>query len=264
AWRSGRVRKIARSADLVICLLPFEKKFYDDHNIRALHVGHPLAERISGNPDCKAARRKLDLRDDGEWLALLPGSRIGEVSRLANDFAETVAWLREHRPSMRFVAAMASVESEKIFADALRRIAPSIEVHMIRGQAHEVMTAADAVLVASGTATLEAALIGRPMVVTYRLARASWWLLHWPGLLKTERFSLPNLVAGEDLVPEILQDDISAQALGSAILRELDDPGRRQYLGERFREIHQTLKRDASERAAEAILDLATGGVPTC
>ena len=261
AWRSGRVKKIARSADLVLCLLPFEKQFYDDHNIRAVFVGHPLAERITQQPDTSTARRQLGLADDGEWLALLPGSRNGEVTRLANDFAETIAWLRDRRPAMRFVAAMATAECEKIFREAIRRIAPPIEIHMIRGRSHEVMIAADVLLVASGTATLEAALIGRPMVVTYRLAPASRLLLKWPGLLTTDRFALPNLIAGEDLVPEILQNDISAEALGQAILRELDDAGRRQYLDGRFREIQRMLRRNAAERAAAAILDLAAGRI---
>ncbi len=261
AWRSGRVKKIARSADLVICLLPFEKQFYDEHNIRAVFVGHPLAEQIRRQPDTSITRGKLGLADDGEWLALLPGSRNGEVKRLANDFAETVAWLQERRPSMRFVAAMASAESEKIFCEAINCIKPPVEIHMIRGRSREVMAAADVLLVASGTATLEAALIGRPMVVTYRLARASRWLLNWPGLLKTDRFALPNLIAGEDLVPEILQNDISPEALGQAISRELDDLGRRKYLDRRFQEIHQVLKRNAAERAAASILDLAAGGV---
>ena len=259
AWRGGRVRKIARSADLVLCLLPFEKQFYDDHNIRAVFVGHPLAERITRQPDTSTARRELGLADDGEWLALLPGSRIGEVTRLANDFAETIAWLRERRPSMRFVAALASAECETIFRAALRRITPPVGIHMIRGRSHEVMAAADVLLVASGTATLEAALIGRPMVVTYRLAQATQWLLKWPGLLKIDRFALPNLVAGEDLVPEIINDDVSVEALGQAILRELDDNGRRQYLDGRFRDIRQMLKHNAAERAAAAILDLAAG-----
>ena len=261
AWRGGRVRKIARSADLVLCLLPFEKQFYDDHNIRAVFVGHPLAERITRQPDTSTARRELGLADDGEWLALLPGSRIGEVTRLANDFAETIAWLRERRPSMRFVAALASAECETIFRAALRRITPPVGIHIIRGRSHEVMAAADVLLVASGTATLEAALIGRPMVVTYRLAPASRLLLKWPGLLTTSRFALPNLIAGEDLVPEILQDDISAEALGQAILRELDDAARRQYLDGRFREIQRMLRRNAAERAAAAILDLAAGRI---
>lgn len=261
AWRGGRVRKIARSADLVLCLLPFEKQFYDDHNIRAVFVGHPLAERITRQPDTSTARRELGLADDGEWLALLPGSRIGEVTRLANDFAETIAWLRERRPSMRFVAALASAECETIFRAALRRITPPVEIHMIRGRSHEVMAAADVLLVASGTATLEAALIGRPMVVTYRLAQATQWLLKWPGLLKIDRFALPNLVAGEDLVPEIINDDVSVEALGQAILRELDDTGRRQYLDGRFRDIRQMLKHNAAERAAAAILDLAAGRI---
>ncbi|MCH7893749.1 MAG: lipid-A-disaccharide synthase [Proteobacteria bacterium] len=259
AWRGGRVRKIARSADLVLCLLPFEKQFYDNHNIRAVFVGHPLAERITRQPDTSTARRELGLADEGEWLALLPGSRIGEVTRLANDFAETIAWLRERRPSMRFVAALASAECETIFRAALRRITPPVGIHMIRGRSHEVMAAADVLLVASGTATLEAALIGRPMVVTYRLAQATQWLLKWPGLLKIDRFALPNLVAGEDLVPEIINDDVSVEALGQAILRELDDTGRRQYLDGRFRDIRQMLKHNAAERAAAAILDLAAG-----
>ncbi len=260
AWRSGRVKKITRSADLVLCLLPFEKQFYDDHDIQAEFVGHPLAEEIAAEADPSRARQKLGLPAAGEYLALLPGSRTGEVSRLAGDFASAVAWLNQRRPALRYIAAMASPDIEGIFSAAIKQTAPGADVRLYQGHSRTVMAASDAVLLASGTAALEAALLGRPMVVTYRLARVSRWLLSWPGLLRTEKFSLPNLISGEDLVPEIFQGEISPESLGQAVLNQLDDHQRRTYLQQKFADIHRLLKRNASQRAAEAVLALASRG----
>ncbi|HXI49181.1 MAG TPA: lipid-A-disaccharide synthase, partial [Steroidobacteraceae bacterium] len=169
AWRQGRARKIRESVDLVLCLLPFEKRFYDEHGIRAEFVGHPLADAIPEQIDRGAARRALGLDLKSSIVALLPGSRRGEVARLAADFAAVARWMVAQRPDLEFIAPMASAATRQIFSEALRRDAPALEVRLIDGQATTALSAANVVLVASGTATLETALCKRPMVVVYRL-----------------------------------------------------------------------------------------------
>lgn len=256
AWRGGRVKKIARSADLVLCLLPFEPDLYRAHDVAAEFVGHPMADQIDGDRDATEARRQLGLATDGELVALLPGSRRSEVTRLAADFVAAAAWLHERRPGIRFVTPLAAEHLRPIFEAAHRFVAPRLEIELVQGRAQDVIAAADAVLLASGTAALETALIGRPMVVAYRLAPTTRLMLRWPGLLRTNHFALPNLVAGEVLVPEIMQDDISAEALGSALMRDLEDQDRRRWLKGQFADIRRTLQRNAAGRAADAILAL--------
>lgn len=256
AWRGGRVKKIARCADLVLCLLPFEPDLYRAHDIEAEFVGHPMADQIDSDRDPREARDALGLVPDGEWVGILPGSRGSEVGRLADDFVRAAAWLTERRPGVRFVAALASAATKTLFEDALKRHAPTLPIELVSGRSQDVIAAADAVLLASGTVTLETALIGRPMVVAYRLAAMTRLMLRWPGLLKINRFALPNLIAGQDLIPEIMQEEITPESLGSALLRELDDSNRHRWLRERFDEIRRQLKQGAARRAAQAISTL--------
>ena len=170
AWRQGRVRTIGRSVDLVLCVLPFESKFYDAHDVRAVFVGHPLADRIPLESPPGPARAALGLDGSAPTVAVLPGSRRGEVTKLGGPFAATVAWLHQRRPDLRFVAPMANAAVRTLFERSLAQYAPAVPVTVVDGRAQEALAAADAVLVASGTATLETALIKRPMVVAYRLA----------------------------------------------------------------------------------------------
>jgi lipid-A-disaccharide synthase len=257
AWRQGRVRTIGEAVDLVLCVLPFETQFYAAHGVRAEFVGHPLADRIPLESDPVAARAALDLPGDRPWLAVLPGSRGGEVARLGPPFAATLAWLSTARPGLGFVAPMANPAARLAFARALEAHAPGVEVRLVDGRAQQAIAASDAVLVASGTATLETALVKRPMVVAYRVAPLTGWLLRDLGLVKTAHFSQPNLLAGRALVPEFFQEQVRPEVLGPAVLAQLERPDRSELLAA-FRDMHLRLRRDASRRAAEAVLDLVS------
>src|SRR5271169_4719410 len=208
AWRQSRVDSIHRSVDLVLCLLPFEKRFYENRGVGAEFVGHPLADAIPLTVDRPGARAQLCLPVDAEVVALLPGSRRGEVGRLAEDFAATVAWLAARRPQLSFIAPMASTATREIFARVLRRVAPQVPVQLIDGQAQTALIASNAALVASGTASLEAALCKRPMVVVYRLGAISAWIIRRLNLVKSKFFSEPNLLADRRVVGEYFQEQI--------------------------------------------------------
>jgi lipid-A-disaccharide synthase len=255
AWRQGRVKSIGRSVDLILCIFPFETAFYENHAVRAVFVGHPLADRIPMVSDARQARTALGLPAEGPLLAVLPGSRSGEVSRLSPPFAATIAWLKERRPELAFVAPMANPGVREVFEASLAEHAPGVTVRLLDGAAELALAASDAVLVTSGTATLEAALVKRPMVVAYRVAPLTGWLLRRMKLVKTDYFSQPNLLAGRELVPEFFQEQVRAEVLGPAILGQLDRPDREQ-LRAAFEQIHLALRCDASARAAEAILAL--------
>ena len=256
AWRQGRARSIRESVDLVLCLLPFEKRFYDEHGIRAEFVGHPLADAIPEIIDRESARRTLSLDNHASVVALLPGSRRGEVARLAADFAATARWLAAQRPNLKFIAPMASAATRQIFSQVLRRDAPNVEVQLIEGQATAALSAADVVLVASGTASLEAALCKRPMVVVYRLGAMTAWMLMRFNLVKSKFFAQPNLLADRRVVGEYFQDQIIPESIGAELLMWLDDTERRSALEYEFARIHRDLRRGAGTRAAQAILEL--------
>ncbi len=256
AWRQSRVHNIGQSVDLVLCLLPFEKRFYDEHGIRAEFVGHPLADAIPEIVDREAARRALGLDEHARVIALLPGSRRGEVARLAGDFAATVRWLAGQRPDLKFIAPMASAATRQIFSRVLEQDAPSIEVQLIDGHATTALAAADVVLVASGTASLETALCKRPMVVVYRLGALTAWVLLRLNLVKSKFFAQPNLLADRRVVGEYFQQQIVPESIGAELLMWLDDPERRGALEQEFSRIHADLRRGAGTRAAQAILDL--------
>jgi len=254
AWRQGRVRTIGRAADLVLCLLPFEKQFYDAHHVQAEFVGHPLADQIPLELEPATMRAALGL-DSGTYIGLLPGSRRGEVSRLSPDFAATVAWLAQRRSDLRFIAAMANPVAKREFTAALVAAGVADRVRLFDGQSQEVMGASDVVMLASGTATLEATLVKRPMVVTYRLGALTSFLLKHLKLFKAQFFAQPNLLAGRAIVPEYFNDDVRAEILGPAVLAQLERADRAELV-QTFTQIHETLRRDASARAADAIVNL--------
>jgi lipid-A-disaccharide synthase len=258
AWRQGRARNIRESIDLVLCLLPFEKRFYDEHGMRAEFVGHPLADAIPEEIDREGARRLLDLAPDAAVVALLPGSRRGEVARLAADFAATIRWLAQRRPRLQFVAPMASAATRQIFARVLERDAPGIQVQLIDGRATTALSAADVVLVASGTASLEAALCKRPMVVVYRLGALTAWMLTRFNLVRSKFFAQPNLLADRRVVGEYFQGQIIPESIGAELLMWLDDTERRTALEQEFSRIHAQLRRGAGPRAAQAVLALVS------
>ena len=247
AWRQNRVRGMKSSIDLVLCLLPFEKRFFDEQGIAAEFVGHPLADAIPLAVDRAAARRMLGL-GDAEIVALLPGSRRGEVTRLAADFARIARWLAVRRPALKFIAPMASRRVRDIFA----------AVTLLDGQAQTALIAANVVLVASGTASLETALCKRPMVVVYRLGAPTAWLIKSLNLVKSKYFAQPNLLADRRVVGEYFQDAIVPESIGAELLMWLDDTARRESLEREFLGLHAALKLDASARAAKAVLALVS------
>jgi lipid-A-disaccharide synthase len=278
AWRQGRVRTIGKSCDLVLCLLPFETDFYAQHGVRAVFVGHPLADQIPLEVDRSEARRALGIDDDAKVIALLPGSRMGEVERLGADFAAAAAWIAERNPLTRFIAPMASPRVRDAFERQIAALGlgaassasvgastPVARAHgvpaitLLDGQAQRALAASDGVIVASGTATLETLLTGRPMVVAYRLSAMTAFLLRSLGLVKVPYFSQPNLLVGRRLVPEFFQEEVSGAALGAALLHEIENPQHVAELTREFRTVHEVLRRGGAERAASAIQDLVRG-----
>jgi lipid-A-disaccharide synthase len=257
AWRPGRVETVARSADLLLCLFPFEPACYDNTGVTAAYVGHPLADEIPLETDSAAARAELGLDPHRSLVALLPGSRMSEVQRLGPLFAQTARRLAEARPEMRFVAPMAQLGIRELFCRQLARWAPGVSVTLVDHRSREAMAASDAVLLASGTASLEAMLLDRPMVVAYRLAPLTHFIVKGLGLLRLDRYALPNLLAGRDLVPEYMQREARPERLSSAVLEMLDSPPeRRSELSRVFRDLHLELRLDSSRRAADEIARL--------
>jgi lipid-A-disaccharide synthase len=261
AWRQHRVRAIARACDLVLCLLPFETDFYARHGVRALFVGHPLADQIPLDVDRSAARRELGIAAEATLVAILPGSRIGEVERLGSDFIGAATWLKQRRPDLQFIAPLASAAVRAVFEAQLAR-ANVQHVRLLDGQAQLALAASNVVLVASGTATLETLLSKRPMVAAYRFSALTAFVIRRLGLVKVPYFSQPNLLAGRRVVPEFLQEAVTAESLGAALLAELEDPARATELEAEFRRVHERLRRGGAELAASAILDLVQERAP--
>ncbi len=255
AWRPGRVKKIARAADVVLCLFPFEPAFYANHGVEAVYVGHPMADQIAGRPDAKLARAELELDPEREVLALLPGSRMSEVSRLSAPMLEAAAILRQSRPELQLVTALANERVANAFEFALKQSGVP-DVHLIHGQARSVIAASDVVLCASGTATLETLLINRPLVMAYKLAPATYHLAKNLRLIKRQFFSLPNILAKETLIPELIQDEVSAGNLAAAAKAWLNDTEAVEKLQLRFDGLRQDLRCDAGSRAAAAVSKL--------
>lgn len=254
AWRQKRIFKIAKSVDLMLTLLPFEASFYEEHQVPVAFVGHPLADRIPLRPETGKAREELGLDENVPLLAILPGSRAGEVERLGTLFLEAARWIQTRRPDIQLVIPCVNREREQQVRNLIEALDVKLGVTIVRGRSREVMAASDVVLLASGTATLEAMLLKKPMVVGYRLSRASYALLS--RLVKVPYVSLPNLLAKQPLVPELLQDDATPESLGSAVLERLENQQERDRLAEAFTELHHTLKQDADEKAAEAVSGL--------
>jgi lipid-A-disaccharide synthase len=260
AWRQGRVRSIGAACDLVLCLLPFETDFYQQHGVPAVFVGHPLADQIPLTVDRGAARRALGLDPLTPVIALLPGSRIGEVARLAAPFAQAAARIAARQPHWQFIAPMASAAIRDAFMRQIAQVPDVPAIRVLDGEAQCALAACDAALVASGTATLETLLTGRPMVVAYRVSAPTAFLLRTLKLVKVPYFSQPNLLARRRLVPEFVQEEVQGMALGDALLNELEDGSHVRELLEAFSDIHRSLRHGGAARAAEAILECARQG----
>ncbi|MES2886192.1 MAG: lipid-A-disaccharide synthase [Pseudomonadota bacterium] len=255
AWREGRVHGIKQSVDLMLCLFPFETAFYARHGVRAAYIGHPLADQLDDAVNPISGRQVLGL-SEAPTLAVLPGSRGGEVGKLATPFAQAVALLAREIPSLQVVTPIAKASLLPMMQAAIRQHAPAVSWTLLQGQSRQAMQAADAVLLASGTATLECLLLGRPMVVGYRVAAFTNFLLRKLGWLKIDSISLPNLLCGRKIVPECLQEDCTAAVLADSLRPLLTSASARHAQTEAFTAVRLELKREAGTLAASAIADL--------
>ena len=253
AWRPKRIEKVRRAADRVLLVFPFEQQIYDEAGIPATYVGHPLASIIPARPDARAARARLGLGGEEPLVALLPGSRRAEVEHIGPAFVEAAALMLRREPHLRFVLPVAEPRLRALLAPALAAAgAAAGRITLFEGRSHDCLEAADAALVASGTATLETALFGRPMVIAYRMPAASYWIMRQMGSVSF--VGLPNILAGEALVPELIQHEATPAKLAGALLGLLDDRPRCERLRDRFAAMHESLRRDTPRLAAEAIM----------
>jgi len=250
AWREKRIFKIAKATDMVLSLLPFEKAFYDKHRVPCTFVGHPLADDIPMESNKEKARLSLGLPIESKVLALMPGSRGGELSRLLAPFFESAQQLQQDDEHLLLVAPMVSEKRAQQFNKAKKELAPNLTIEVIIDKTQAVMAASDCLLTASGTVTLEAALIKRPMVICYKFNLLTYWLAKW--LVKLQWFSLPNLLANKTLVPELLQDEVCVEQIVPLVKERLYQD--QSQLNDSFTTIHQQLKCDASQQAANAVI----------
>jgi lipid-A-disaccharide synthase len=250
AWRGGRAKKIARSVDHLLCLFPFEPALLQQHGVSASYVGHPLADAIPMEPPRATSRQLLQLPEQAQVVALLPGSRRAEIELIGPLFLQAAAQLHRQRPELRFVLPVVP-GLRPLLEPLLQQYTPNLPLQVLDGHSHEALAACDVTLIASGTATLEAALFKRPMVIAYRLHPISWQIMKrmryqpWVGL--------PNILCQDFVVPELLQGDATPQALSQAVSAWLDAPARMQAVQQRFVELHERLRCDTASRATDAI-----------
>ena len=256
AWRGERINQIARAVDRMLLVFPFEQKIYDDAGIPASYVGHPLASMIPMIPDAAAARRRLGLQVEGTLLAVLPGSRPDEVRHNGPTFVAAMAAVAAEQPQMRVVVPVADAAFRSTIEQLMGAqpgLAPKVDI--VNGRSHDCLEASDVVLVASGTATLEAALFKRPMVIAYKLSPLTAWIMWRKGTIPY--VGLPNILAGELVVPELLQHHATPATLARAVLDWLHDAARRERIAARFTEMHHSLKRDTARLVTDAIFEVA-------
>ncbi|MEN8205969.1 MAG: lipid-A-disaccharide synthase [Pseudomonadota bacterium] len=254
AWRKYRVRKIAASVDYMLTLFPFEERFYEKQQVPARCVGHPMADLIADDVTQAQARRSIKLEHNGPVVTLMPGSRVGEIRRMAADFLNAAVWCYQRRDDLHFVVPLANYECRLAFDEVLSTIETRLPLTLLSGQGLQAMAAANAVMLASGTATLECMLLKRPMVVAYRLSPVTYQIARM--LVSSRYFSLPNLLADRPLVKELVQGEVTPESLGREILALIEDTQRAQELAGIFSEIHADLRRDANRVAAETVLDI--------
>lgn len=256
AWRTGRVKKIRQAADLLLTIFPFEEAFLAQHHVAAHYVGHPLAGDMPLQPDQAAARRQLQLNDSAPVLAVLPGSRGGEVDRLARPFLQTAAALQQELPALQIVVPLVNDKTRVMFDRYKSDFAPSLEVQILVGGARKVMAAADVILTASGTATLEGLLSKRPMVVGHKVQAATYWLARLLKLVKVPHIAMANLLADERLAPELIQHECEPQFLLPPLRRFFAEPSLREQVAARYTEIHRSMRSDTNHEAAAAVMAL--------
>jgi len=258
AWRGGRIRRIGRAVTHMLVLFPFEQALYEKAGIPVTYVGHPLADLIPIEIDKPEARAQLRLPSGKRIVALLPGSRESELQYMADLFVKTAHRFIQEVGDVHFVCPTPTRRTRELFEEALHaNRAQELPLTMLFGHSHEALAAADVALVASGTATLEAALFKTPMVITYRMSPLTWTLMR--RMLYLPHVGLPNVLAGEALVPELIQEKATPWALSAALLELMQDPARRERQIEKFHEIHLTLRQDTASKAAEAVLRVLDG-----
>ena len=257
AWREKRAEKIGASADRVLCLFPMEPAIYARHGVDARFVGHPMADAMPLRPDREAARAALGLPAGAPVLAVLPGSRLGEIERRGEVFFEAAWQVAEEMRALHVVVPAANARCRELLQAQMSRSAlPVMHSHLLDGQARTALAAADVVLLASGTATLEAMLSKRPMVVGYRVSPLTYRIVRALGLLKVDRYALPNVLAGEDLAPELMQDDCTPARLADAVLTWFQSPAAVAALQPKYLALHEQLRQGASASAAAAVASL--------
>lgn len=258
AWRGWRIRRIARSVSHLLAMFPFEPSLYEKAGVPVTYVGHPLADMIPLEPDKNGARIELRLPAAARVIAMLPGSRRSELQYMADLFVQTARRLLQDLPNAHFVFPTASRETRELLEAALRRHrANALPLTLLFGHSHEALAAADLALVASGTATLEAALFKTPMVIAYRQSPVTWALIR--HMVYVSHMGLPNILAGEGFVPEFVQDKATPGALANALLDLVHDPKAQRAQVEKFRQIHASLRQDTAEKAASAVLRVLDG-----
>lgn len=254
AWKQKRIYKIKQTTDLVLSLFPFEAQHYAPTQQSIAFVGHPLATSIPNSVDPDTARERFAIREGEIVVAILPGSRSSELKYLAEPFLDTARWLAERLENVRFIVPAPNAARHDTLSQLIAEKYSDLNIQLVMKHSREVMSIADTILIASGTATLEATILQKPMVVAYRMASLTYAI--YSRMIKARFISLPNLLADEQLVPEILQDDVKPEVLGPALLRTLDDQDYKQHLAGRFAEIHAQLQQDADEKAADAVIEL--------
>jgi lipid-A-disaccharide synthase len=259
AWRGGRIKKIQRAVSHMLLIFPFEEEIYRKAGVPATYIGHPLAEQIPLQPDVAAARRQLGIPEDAKVVTVMPGSRMSEIKYLTGPFAGAVQLLAARDSSIRFIAPMAGERQKAYFMELMAKAGlQDAPIELIDGQSHAAIAAADAVLAASGTATLEVALFKKPMVIAYKVVQAEWLLIRNMGYLPW--IGLPNILAREFVVPEFLQHAATPQALADAVWFQLTDEANRRRLQQRFLDMHHSLLRNSAEASAKAVLEVIGQG----
>lgn len=255
AWRGGRIKKIQRAVSHMLVIFPFEEVIYKKAGVPVTYIGHPLAETIPVRPDVAGARRQLGIPEHARVVTVMPGSRMAEIKYLAEPFTAAVKLLAARDPSVQFIAPMAGARQKAYFTELVAKAGlQDVPLQLIDGESHACIAAADAVLAASGTATLEVALYKKPMVIAYKVMRASWEIMRHMGYLPW--IGLPNILAREFVVPEFLQHAATPQALADAVWFQLTDEANRARLVQRFTDMHHSLLRDSAEASARAVLDV--------
>jgi lipid-A-disaccharide synthase len=255
AWRGGRIKKIQRAVSHMLVIFPFEEEIYRKAGVPVTYIGHPLAEEIPLQPDVAAARRALGIAENARVVTVMPGSRMAEIKYLTEPYVRTVRLLAQRDPSLKFVMPMAGERQKALFTELVAKAGLSdVPIQVIDGQSHTAIAAADAVLVASGTATLEVALFKKPMVIAYKVMEASWQIMRHMGYLPW--IGLPNILSREFVVPEFLQHAAKPEALADAVWQQLEDDAGRARLVQRFTDMHHSLLRNSARESAHAVLSV--------